>query len=106
MQTIPTADEIRAYPAFGRVKAAATWNGPVAELALVLFLVAAGYGVYARHMWAIVVAGVISLAGVGVQLYGFRKGREPLLEISEDDKVRAAVWKLAARDVAVRPWRR
>jgi hypothetical protein len=99
--TAPTDDEISAHAAFGRVVGAARLNNLVFWIGLPLFAAIGVYGTIEHHEWAIVLAGLLAVANVAGQMYGFHSAREPLLEISEDNRVRARAWRLAS--IAARP---
>ena len=105
MQVMSTDAEIRANAAFPMVVRAARLRTRVFWGGLPLFAVAAFYGVDKDHTWTILIAILLSLAGVAGQLYGFRQARRPLLQISDDSAVQARATKLATDDAKPRPLR-
>jgi hypothetical protein len=105
MQAGTTDAEIRASAVFPLIVHAARINvGAVGGVAP-LFIAAAAYGIFGHHVWAIVVALLLSVANVGGQLYGFRLSRPSLAQISDDKSVRDRAWKLATTDATPRALR-
>jgi len=102
MQPRPTDDEIRAHPAFPRVLAGyrlyhwVFWGG------LPFFIAAVAYATTQHAAWAYVVAGVLSLGNVAGQVYGFKRARRAVLDISTSRAVQQRADRLATKEG--KPW--
>ncbi|HEY1484479.1 MAG TPA: hypothetical protein VGF84_00160 [Micromonosporaceae bacterium] len=97
-----TDAEIRTSAVFPQIVHAARINVGAVWGVAPLFVAAGAYGIFGHHVWAIVVALLLSVANVGGQLYGFRLSRPSLARISDDKSVRDRAWKLATADATPR----
>jgi hypothetical protein len=97
MQPTPTDDEIRANPAFPRLLAAHRLSSWVFWAGAPLFLAAVAYASTQRAAWAYAVAGLLSLGNVGGQVYGNKRARRVVLDISTSPAVRQRADQLASR---------
>jgi hypothetical protein len=102
MQPTIADAEIRSNAAFPQVVRVARSNNWLFWWGIPLYAIPTIYGVFAHHRWAIVVAAVVAAADVAGQLYGFRRARKPLADISDQSPVRDRAWKLAASDAKPR----
>jgi len=95
MQPMLTDDEIRSSPAFPRVVNAYRLNNRIFWGGLPFFSAAGIYAVFEGHRWAFVVAGVLAVGNVAGQLYGFRRARLALADISSSPTVKERAHQLA-----------